>query len=272
MHLPISSDDTLYICRYLCTHVLVAEEQFLLIIDVPMQDHMQQFEIYQVFKLLIPEGNLSAWYNIDTKYFGISQDEMKAVGILEQQFATCQWANGQFCNLDAPLQLLANPPTCITAVYAKNEVGSEQQCSLQVRNTHSSTIPTAITRNLWLLTSTTESVLQELSSSAFIKHHCSSKYRNLFTFSFYHQAVVPCPDISIYHLAMKIIRWGSTYYSIQPTLTGWMFHHWSSEYGNIWRTIGTRPNCTNLLTYLQFLLLTCINTRSTITDLLFHLL
>ena len=36
---------------------LVAEEQFLLMIDVPIQDHAQQLKIYQVFNLLIPKGN-----------------------------------------------------------------------------------------------------------------------------------------------------------------------------------------------------------------------
>ena len=60
MHLPVSSDDTLHFYRYLYIHVLVAEKQFLLLIDVPIQDHAQQLEIYQVFNLFIPRGNLSA--------------------------------------------------------------------------------------------------------------------------------------------------------------------------------------------------------------------
>ena len=54
MHLLVSSDDTLHFYSYLCTHILVAEEQFLLLIDVPIQDWTQQLEIYQVFNLLIP--------------------------------------------------------------------------------------------------------------------------------------------------------------------------------------------------------------------------
>ena len=54
MHLPISSGDSLHFYRYLCTHVLVADEQFLLLIDVPIQDHAQQLEIYQVFNLATP--------------------------------------------------------------------------------------------------------------------------------------------------------------------------------------------------------------------------
>ena len=46
MHLPVSSDDTLHFYRHLHTHILVAEEQFLLLIDVPIQDQAQQLKIY----------------------------------------------------------------------------------------------------------------------------------------------------------------------------------------------------------------------------------
>ena len=42
MHLPISSEDTLHFYRYLCTHILIADEQFLFLIDVPLQDHEQE--------------------------------------------------------------------------------------------------------------------------------------------------------------------------------------------------------------------------------------
>ena len=60
MHLLVSSDDTFYFRRYLHIHILIAEKQFLLLIDVPIQDCAQQLEIYQIFNLLIPKGNLSA--------------------------------------------------------------------------------------------------------------------------------------------------------------------------------------------------------------------
>ena len=54
MHLLISSDDALHFYRYLCTHILIADEHFLLLIDVPIQDQTQQMEIYEVFNLDIP--------------------------------------------------------------------------------------------------------------------------------------------------------------------------------------------------------------------------
>ena len=54
MHLPISSEDTLHFYRYLCTHILIADEQFLLLIYTPIQDCAQQIEVYEVFNLDIP--------------------------------------------------------------------------------------------------------------------------------------------------------------------------------------------------------------------------
>ena len=45
----ISPEDALHFYRYLFTHILIADEQFLLLIDVPIQDHTQQLEIYEVF-------------------------------------------------------------------------------------------------------------------------------------------------------------------------------------------------------------------------------
>ena len=50
MYLPVSSDDTLHFYRYICTHVLITDEQFLLHINVPIQDHAQQLEIYEALQ------------------------------------------------------------------------------------------------------------------------------------------------------------------------------------------------------------------------------
>ena len=53
-HLPVSYEDTLHLYRYLCIHVLIANKQFLLLIDVPIQGQMQQISIYRIFTLDIP--------------------------------------------------------------------------------------------------------------------------------------------------------------------------------------------------------------------------
>ena len=77
----------------------------------------------------------------------------KAVEILDQQFSICQKANRQFCSINASLQPLANPPSCIAAIYTKNKAWIEKRCSLQIRNANNVSIPTAIPPNVWILTS-----------------------------------------------------------------------------------------------------------------------
>ena len=120
MHLPIPSSDPLHFYRYLQTHILVEENQFLLLIDVPIQDRAQQIQIYQIINLPVPVGNYSMKYTIETKYLGVTYDRTKAMDIPEEQFKLCKEENGQFCPLLTPLQPLTNPPSCVAALYTKN--------------------------------------------------------------------------------------------------------------------------------------------------------
>ena len=93
MYLPISSEDNLHFYRYLCTHIQIAYEQFLLLIDVPIQDSAQQIELYEVVNLDIPHENFSLCYDIENKYLGITLDKTNAIEILYNQFKMCKKAN-----------------------------------------------------------------------------------------------------------------------------------------------------------------------------------
>ena len=86
LHLPVSPDDTLHVYRYLCTRILIENKQFLLLIDVPIQDRSQQITIHEVLTLSIPHGNFSACYDISTKYLGITKDATVAVELSTTQF------------------------------------------------------------------------------------------------------------------------------------------------------------------------------------------
>ena len=93
MHLPVSSEDTLHFHRYLCTHVLIANRQFLLLIDVPIQDHTQQLTSTRSLPW-ISAWKFTARYNVNNQYLGITQDETMAVEISWHQFSICQEASG----------------------------------------------------------------------------------------------------------------------------------------------------------------------------------
>ena len=68
------------------------------------------------------------------------------------QFQTCQQANGQFCHISTPFQPLANPPTCIAALYTKSKASITSKCSLQLHRTTTTSLPTQINPDVWILT------------------------------------------------------------------------------------------------------------------------
>ena len=82
-----------------------------------------------------------------------------AVGILQHQFSICQEANRQFCNIHAPFQSLANPPSCVTALYAKNTASISTRCSLKIRKTQNISIPSQMAPNVWILTTVPSAVI-----------------------------------------------------------------------------------------------------------------
>ena len=108
--------------------------------------------MHQVFTLDIPYGNYSAHYDINTRYLGVTQDATVGVELSPTQFQICQQANGQFCPISMPFQLLANPPTCITTLYTKSKASITSKCSLQLCKTTTTTLPTQITPDVWIIT------------------------------------------------------------------------------------------------------------------------
>ena len=151
LHLPISPEDTLYFYRYLHTHGLIENKQFLLLIDMPIQDRSQQIKIHKILTLDIPQGNHSALYDIDAKYLGITKDATMAVELLTTQFQACQEANGQFFSITTPFLSLANPSSCIAALYAKSTTDITSKCSLQIQKTSNTNLPTQIAPDVWIL-------------------------------------------------------------------------------------------------------------------------
>ena len=153
MHLPISSDDTLHFYWYLNTNVLIAEGQFLLLTNVPIQNRAQQLQIYEVFNLPLLHSNLSTQYKINHRYIGVTCDETKAVAITDQQYIACQHANGQFSRINAPFETLMNPPSGITALYVKNNKAIGEHCSLSISHVPHTFVTVADTSILWIIPS-----------------------------------------------------------------------------------------------------------------------
>ena len=83
----------------------------------------------------------------------MTYDETKAVATKDLQYRACQHANRQFCRMDAPFQPLTNLPSCITALYAKNNQAIKERCSLVISHMPHTFICIAVTSNLWIILS-----------------------------------------------------------------------------------------------------------------------
>ena len=90
---------------------------------------------------------------------GVTQDKTMAIEISDKQYSTCIEANGQFCSIHTAFQPMANPSSCITALYSKNTTSTATRCSLQVRKAHTVRIPTLIAPYVWLITSPPSTVM-----------------------------------------------------------------------------------------------------------------
>ena len=152
LHLPLSPEDTLHFYRYLHTHVLIENKEFLLLVDMPIQDRSRQITIHKILALDILQGNYLAHYDVDTKYLGITKDTTMAVELSTTQFQACQEVNGQFCSITTSFQPLANPPSCIAALYAKSTANITTKCSLQIWKASITNFPTQIAPDVWILT------------------------------------------------------------------------------------------------------------------------
>ena len=62
-----------------------------------------------------------------------------------------------------PFQPLANPPTCITALYAKSAASIESKRSLQLHKATTTPVPTQITPDVWILTTPTSAPTDTIS-------------------------------------------------------------------------------------------------------------
>ena len=152
LNLPILPEDTLHFYRYLHTHILIEDKQFLLLIDIPIQDRSCQITIHQILTLDIPHGNHSVCYDVTTKYLGVTKDATMAVELSATQFQVCQDANGQFCSITSLFRPLASLPSCIAALYTKSKTGIASKCSLQICKTTTTNLPTQIAPDVWILT------------------------------------------------------------------------------------------------------------------------
>ena len=119
---------------------------------------MFQFRInYNTF----PSTKFSLWIS----HMVILQPTMISVlNFLElHRIKLWQW---RFCsgsaNISTLFQPLANPPSCITALYAKDPTSIPARCPLQIRKISDVSMPSQLTPNIWIITTVQSAVTNKI--------------------------------------------------------------------------------------------------------------
>ena len=202
--------------------------------------------IYEVFNLPVLHSNLSAQYEINHRYIGVTYDETKTIATMGQQYIDCQHANGQFCRINAPFQPFTTPPSCVIALYAKNDQATGKQCSLSIPHVSHTFIPVAATSNLWIIPSNPETLGSTITKS------CSDKATSTVTlqqpFHILGLSSVCNATSRYFHLPLHITRitlWWWIYLWIPPILMQLPSQPQTLGYGNISTVTGPHPTCRN---------------------------
>ena len=133
LHLPVSSEDTLHFYQYLHIHVLITDKQFLLLIDVQIQDPSQQLSIYKfslwIFHMVILQLATTSILNISELH------KMKSWQWKSHHASSAfvKKKMDHFVTFLHHSNHLQTPPSCITALYTKNTASIYTTCSLQIR-------------------------------------------------------------------------------------------------------------------------------------------
>ena len=144
LHLSVSSENTLHFYCYLCIHVLITNKQFILLIDVPIQDQSQQLSIYKIFTLNIPHGTFTTHYDVNTKYLRITQNETMAVEFCHNNSGFVKNKMDSFLLFLHCFNHLQTHHLALLPYIYKNTPSISAKCSLQIRKSSDVSMPSQL--------------------------------------------------------------------------------------------------------------------------------
>ena len=158
-----------------------------------------------------------------------------AVEFSTTQSQACQGANGHFCSITTPFQPLANPPSCIAALYVKSKVDITSKCSVQICKASATNLLTQVAPGVWILTIPATAPLNTMTLICLEKPMATIPIQKPIHIPKLPMACSATSSNFTYHLDMKLQLWMLTYLSI------WQIFTWlniSAQDFCIWQHLG----------------------------------
>lgn len=151
MALPYSTSGKSLLHYYKFLHPLVIPDgnSFHIIMALPLVDHESQFNVYKLVSVPEPEikGSLSVQYHTESNLIAISSDRNQFA--LIPDFEKCN--SEIMCKLKVPIYYVLNSPTCVVALYLKDQNRIKENCAKVYTEKSKVPIVKHLFENNWLL-------------------------------------------------------------------------------------------------------------------------
>jgi hypothetical protein len=110
----------------------IVQDHLVVALQIPLADISTRLNLYRVHNLplLHPELRTSFRYKLEGKFLAVLTDESFYMIPSEEQVVLCQSTHGAWCKIAEPMYSLPHVPTCITALYQKDDEMINEHCKV----------------------------------------------------------------------------------------------------------------------------------------------
>ncbi len=130
VHLPRDPEDPWYYYQILTCATLVQDYKFLTVVNIPLLDHLSEYEVYQVHNIPIPYYNASmtARYDLESPVIAVNKKRSEYILMTDQEANQCNVAPKGFCPVTSPIYPATHSHLCIVALFQRRTKDIATNC------------------------------------------------------------------------------------------------------------------------------------------------
>ncbi len=243
--LPKDVNSLWYYYQILTCTMLVKENQYAIVVTLPLLDRNSNYEIYKIHNVPLPHENvdLVAYYELETTNLAVNIEHTNYVLMNDVDMVQCNMPLTHFCALKAPSYTVAHSHLCVVALFLRDSAKIRENCQTIVLADPILPQATYLSDGTWIIVSRVPITFTAV---------CAKKER-------YQERTIP-PLYSLQlgrscyaffdSITLPPYFQQTSRYEIDPTRNALLTLPNVSAY-DIWKPLDTIPNATMLIENLQ---------------------
>ena len=134
LFLPKEPEMTRYYYQTLTCTTLIEDNKFLTLINVPLLEVTNKYEIFMAHNIPLPYNNtgMVASYVLETKYIAMDTEKTEYMLLNENEAMRCGGVTAELCTLTNPSYSISQHPLCVISLYAGDTENIQNLCDIQI--------------------------------------------------------------------------------------------------------------------------------------------